>query len=152
MTPIWLHRSMGAGFDAVEAFIAHKVWGRSERFLGDTALAVVGDESLIAGVMFHNYSPENGVIELSAGALSPRWLTRPILKEMFSYPFDQLGVQAIIARVSSSDRRLGRILPAYGFETYIIPRLRGRDEDEAIYILYDNVWRENGFHREKCNG
>lgn len=102
-----------------------------------------------AVVVYHNYYQDAGVIEISAAAVTSRWLTRPVLKEMFSLPFDLMGVQTIVMRVSPDEKQkhIHRMLKAYGFQKYRLPRLRGRDEDELVFILHDDVWRENRFNR-----
>lgn len=103
---------------------------------------------LLGAAAFHNFDPDAGVMEISAAASSPRWLSRPVLWEMFSYVFDRAGCQTCVLRVSARNARLHRILTAYGFDHVTVPRLRGRDEDERIFWLHDEVWRRNGFHRE----
>jgi RimJ/RimL family protein N-acetyltransferase len=113
-----------------------------------TTLGVFDDQELIAVILYNNYHPDAGVIEMHGAATSSRWLTRPVLWEMFSYPFLQLGCQLVAMRVSERDNRLKRILGAYGFEHVTIPRLRGRDEAERIYWLTDDAWKANGFHKE----
>src|SRR5690606_2224075 len=79
-----------------------------------------------------------GAIEVSGAADTPRWLTKKVLWEMFAYPFEHLGCQIVVMRVSTENTRLHRILTAYGFECYRIPRLRGRHEDELIFTLTDD--------------
>ena len=108
----------------------------------------VFDGTLIAAVVFNNYHPESGVIEMHAAASTPRWLTRRVLWEMFNYVFNRMGCQMAVLRVSERNNRLLRILTAYGFEHTVIPRLRGRDEGERIFWLTEEAWRSNGFHKE----
>ena len=113
-------------------------------------MGVFEGEQLIAVVVFNNYQPEAGVIELHAAADSPRWLTRPVLAEMFGYCFDQIGCQMAITRVSERNTRLLRIFTAYGFEHVTIPRLRGRDEGERIFFLTEEAWRSNKFNKNRA--
>lgn len=108
-------------------------------------MGVFDDENLIAVVLYNNYQPEAGVVEFHGASVSPRWLARHVLREMFAYPFEQLGCQMVVTRNSAKNRRLHRMLKSYGFADYYIPRLRGRDEDEIIWTLTDEGWRENGF-------
>lgn len=117
-----------------------------------TTMGVFDKDALIAVVVFHNWYPENGVCELSGASTTARWMPRPVLFEMFSYPFDQLGCQNVIMRVSEANTRLFRILTAYGFKNTLIPRLRGRDEGERIFWLTDDAWRSNRFHKENAHG
>ena len=150
MMPIWAHDD--ENFHAISRFVSTRIWGETRPFLGNTALGVVSGGKLIAGVVFSNFDPHAGVIELSAASETPRWLTRGILWQMYDYAFNQLGCQAAVHRVDPQNTRLGRIFSAYGCEKYDIPRLRGRDKAETIFILGDDVWRANGFHKENENG
>lgn len=135
---------------AVAEWVAAMLPGRGD-FGNCRALGVLHDGELVAGVVFHNWMEEAGVIELSAAATTPRWMTRPVLWEMFDYAFNRAKCQLAVLRVSeknvsASGRGLHRLLPDYGFKAYRIPRLRGRDEAEIIYTLADDNWRANGFH------
>lgn len=119
-----------------------------------TTMGVVRDDNLTAVMVYHNWDKESGVIEISGASNTPRWLTRPVLWEMFDYPFNQLGNQLVAMRVSERNvmwngRGLPRLLKSYGFKSHVIPRLRGRDENEIVYTLTDDDWRANGFHKDK---
>lgn len=149
MTPIWAHHEKDKPlYDVMCRYISERIWSENKGFAPGTVLAVADKDQVIAGVIFTNYDRDAEVIEMSAAADSPRWLTRPILWEMFSYAFNELGCQAAVLRCDPKDTRLGRILTAYGFSRYVIPRLRGRDKPEALFILGDDEWRANGFHKE----
>lgn len=115
-----------------------------------TTMGVFDGETLLAVIVFNNLHTDAGVIEIHGAAETPRWLPRHVLYQMFSYPFDQLGCQSVIMRVSERNTRLLRILTAYGFENVTIPRLRGRDEGERIFWLTDDAWRSNRFHKENA--
>lgn len=111
-----------------------------------TTIGVFEGERLLGAMVYNNWQPEAAVIEMHGAALSPRWLTRPVLREIFAYPFGQLGCQMVIMRVSERNDRLRRILPALGFDHVTIPRLRGRDEGECIFWLTQEAWQTNRFH------
>lgn len=136
---------------AIGDFVSLRIFGEPGAFRDHTALAVFeqreGGALMVAGLVYHDYDGRAGVIQISGAADTPRWLTRPVLKEMFSFPFDELGCQAVVMRVDPGDVRLARILSAYGFERHLLPRMRGRDRDDALFILFDDVWRGNGFHK-----
>jgi RimJ/RimL family protein N-acetyltransferase len=131
----------------IARFVASHIPGCLRGFSEHVTMGVVEGETLLAGVVFHNFQPESGVIELSAASTSKRWLTRPVLKAMFSYPFDQLECQMVVLRVSERNAPMIRIGKAYGFQDFVIPRLRGRDEAEVLLTLTDNDWRKNRFNR-----
>lgn len=152
MSVAWLQRGSD-DFAKVEAFISRKIFGTAQAMLGDTAMVsmnAAGDA--LGAALFQNFYRSFGTIEISAAAVSPRWLSRSVLFEMFTYPFDQLGCQAVILRCDPENAVMQRIATAYGFERYEIPRLRGRDKAETIHVLADDVWRKNGYHKEHVNG
>lgn len=120
-------------------------------------MGVFDGETLIACMLFNNFQPEAGVIEIHGAATDKRWVNRRTLWEMFSYPFLTVGCQMVVMRVSERNsmwngRGLPRLLKSYGFDAYPIPRLRGRDEGEIIYTLTIDRWETNGFHKEHANG
>lgn len=134
--------------EAIGEFVSFRLYGNPGAFRDYTAMGVFQDGTMIAGLVYYDYDRQAGVIQISGASDSARWLTKPVLWEMFSFPFNEIGCQAVVMRVDPDDKRLGRMLPAYGFEKHVLPRMRGRDKDDAIFILFDDVWRENQFHRE----
>ena len=122
-------------------FVADHIAGCERGFADFTTMGVRENDALVAGVVFHNYAPEAGVIELSAASTSKRWLTRPVLRAMFGYPFDEIGCQMVVLRVSERNAGMIAIAERFGFSPHRIPRLRGRAEAEIIFTLTDNDWR-----------
>ena len=113
------------------------------RGFGDcTAVAWMDGDELVAGTVYHNWYPEHGTIELSTAAMHPRWLTRKSLRQMFDYPFNQLGCQMVVLRVGELNSRMRGIARRYGFAEVVIPRLRGRDEADCVFTLTVEQWRE----------
>lgn len=105
------------------------------------AIGVADDTGLIGGVVFCNWDPDAGVIEMVAAATDPRWLSREVIKTMFGYAFDRAGCQLVVWRVSERNKRTRRLAERLGFEGHLVPRLRGRDEDEIVFTLADEAWR-----------
>src|SRR5258708_6869660 len=79
--------------EAVGDFVSQIIYGEPGRFERYSTLAVHDNGRLIAGVLYHYFRPRDGVIEMSAGSLDKRWLTRPVLAAMFAVPFDSLRLQ-----------------------------------------------------------
>lgn len=129
-------------------WVADLIWpGKNRDFGNCQGLAVIDGDQLIAGMIYHNWEPDNGVIEISGAGIDKRWLTRATLKAMFQIPFKDWGCQAVVMRVAESDKPLHRMLKAYGFEHYVIPRLRGRNESENVFVLTDDAWASNKFNK-----
>ena len=137
--------------DALAGWAASHIWNDGRRLPEKcVSLGVFDDDGQIAAaVVYHNWQPAEGTIEFSGASSTKRWLTRPVLWAMFEYPFNQLGCQMTFARIDPANRSLARILSAYGFETTVLPRMRGRDKDELLMTLTQEAWLANGFHREK---
>lgn len=137
------HRPQTAAW--VAKWVAERVPGCERGFGPCVALSVHRGEEQIGGVVFHNYNPEAGVMEMSAAGR--HWLNKSILKAMHEYIFDTAGCQLAVLRVSENNARMLRIAEAYGYRKHLIPRLRGRDEAEAVMTLTDDDWRESRFHK-----
>lgn len=104
---------------------------------------------LEAGVVYTNWQPENGVIEITAAAIGHKWGTRERLRVIFEYPFDHLGCQMVVARTSERNPVPLRIWRALGADEYRIPRLFGRDEAAIITTLTAEQWAESRFNGQK---
>ena len=129
-------------------WVANLIWpGKSRDFGNCQGMAVIDGETLIAGMIYHNFEPDAGVVEISGAGTDKRWLNRETLRVMFSVPFKDWGCQAVIMRVADDNRPLHRMLKAYGFDHYTIPRLRGRDASENIFVLTEEAWAGNKFNK-----
>lgn len=134
--------------DAVARFASQQIWGAPDRFDRFCTLGVFAESGLIAAIVYHNYDPNAGVVEMSAGALSRRWLNRAVLREMYGIAFDSLGCQAVIARHAEDRADLRRMWKAVGAQEYVIPRLRGRDApSEVVSVLTEEAWKASPYMR-----
>src|SRR5262249_18616069 len=95
------------------------------------ALGVVDAEGrLLAGIVYHDWQPEAGVISMSVAAVrGAKWLTRETVRRMFEFPLEQIGAQMVLHLVDASDERVLRQLAAAGYMFVQVPRLLGRDRD-----------------------
>lgn len=135
---------------AVADFVAQRVPECDGRPFGACrSIGVVdGEGRLIAGLVYHNYDRQAGVIEMSGASLpGANWLTRDTLARMYQYPFLQLGCQMVLMRVAAENERLLRLLAAKGFSFIRIPRLRGPDKDAIVCLLTREAWANNKFCR-----
>jgi len=138
VTPTWERPS------EVRSFVAQGLWAGCERFADESvALGFVGpDDRLVAGFVYHNWNPTAGLIELSGYSSRRDWTTRAVIREIFAYPFDVVGVRMVVARHSEHNRRVIRIWNALGATQYRIPDLRGPDEAEIICTYSREAWRK----------
>ena len=104
------------------------------------------DNELIAGIVYFNYNPEAGTIEMSAEALPKQnWLTRTTLAVMFQYPFIHCNCQMLITKTMARSLHVRRMMKAMGLRIIIIPRAGGRNEDGVIALLTVEDWLKNKF-------
>ena len=137
------------GHDAeVAGFVAALIPNCARGFANYRATGILDDDGkLIAGVVYHNWEPEAGVIEMSSASVSAHWLTRKVLREIFGYPF-RIGCQMIVFRVSERNTGLHRQFDALGLRRHVIPRLYGRDEAGIVFTLTDDDWSAGRFMRQ----
>lgn len=115
---------------------------------GAKAIGVVDGTELIAGLIYHNYDPDAGIIEMSGAALPGKyWLSRETIKRMYQYPFLQVGVQMIVQCNSAEDERLLGMLAAYGYSLIRIPRMLGQHRDGVLCCLTYEDWCNNRFNK-----
>lgn len=133
--------------DAICDFVASLIPGCDRGFYNGQGVGYLNESGdLIAGIVYHNWSPENGVIEISAASTRRDWLTRAILKEIFTYPF-AIGCRMVVARIGENNRRARRIWRSLGSDEFVIPALRSPTEAEVIYTLTSQQWQTSRFSR-----
>lgn len=138
--------------DRVAGWVARNIEGCERGFGECRALGVAHKGDLVAGLVFHNWEPENGLIEISAAATHRGWMTRQVVNTAMEYVFDGLHCQAVVARVAEGNASARKIWQALGSAEYVIPRLRGRDKAGCIYILTDDAWKRSRFNEKVTHG
>ena len=85
--------------DKARKFIERGLDLESQRFAGCNMLAIIDNDGEVRCVIVHNFVKyEQGkihVLELSIYADTPRWCTPSILKQLFGFWFDELGVDRL---------------------------------------------------------
>jgi hypothetical protein len=129
----------------VHDFVARTVPGCERGFGECQAIGFADNGVIVAGVVYHNWSPETGVIEMSAGSITRNWLNRARLSLIFGYPFDVVRCRMAIARIAESNHRARRIWRSLGADEFIIPALRSPTEAECIFTLPRETWEAGRF-------
>ena len=78
-----------------------------------TAIGLLSDGELVAGVMYDNY--HRASIAMHIAGEGPHWLTREFLRVAFDYPFRQLGVFKVCGIVDSGNEAAMRFDKHLGF-------------------------------------
>ncbi len=111
------------------------------------ALGVEHNGQLVGGLVFHNWCPEHGVIEMSGASTDARWLTRTVITKALNYVFDELKCQMVVAFQDTENKRAIRVWKALGAQEFIIPRLRGRNNAGSLITLTEEAWSGSKFKR-----
>jgi hypothetical protein len=112
------------------------------------AVGIVDDSKLIAGVVWHNYDPEAGIMEISGAALpGASWISRRTLAHIYQFPFLRCDCQMIVQRVPADNERLLGVLARYDYYFVALPRLFGRDRDGVVCCLTQEAWAANQFNK-----
>jgi RimJ/RimL family protein N-acetyltransferase len=127
--------------DAVGAFVSRGIPGCERGWDRFTGIGVDDGNGLVAGVVYHNWSPEAGVIEMSCAATSKRWCPPHVLKAIFGYPFDGVGCRMVVMRVAEGNTGMRRIAKRLGCKEYVIEDLRADGEADVVYTLTKAAWR-----------
>lgn len=77
------------------------------------------NDTLLAAVVYENYTGEGGSIEAHIGSFGPRWLNRDFLYIIFDYPFNQLKCKQAFVRVKSKNEKSLNWCRSLGFKDYV---------------------------------
>lgn len=128
-------RQTVTGFDlAVGQFVADGLGMTIEDLYPFTALGIARDGKLVAGVVYNNFHKHD--IQLTAYATDEQWLSKYILREIFSYPYIQLGCVRTTAVTGRTNRRTRKLLEGLGYRLEGVCR-QGLDgkQDAIVYGL-----------------
>ena len=133
----------------VKAFVEHGLWGGRRKFGPSTAVGFANQaDGLVAGFVYHDYDPDSGVIEISGYSDRRDWTNKDMVRAIFDYPFEQLGVRLLVARHSEKNTRVRRIWRALGAREYIIDDLWADGEAMAVAVLSRDAWNKTKLKRK----
>lgn len=112
------------------------------------AIGVVSGTRLLAGVVYHDYQPEFGTIQLSMAADSPMWARRKTIGGLLAYPFYQLGVHKVWTATPHDNERALKVNEHIGFrQEAILAHQFGRNRHAVIRRMlkpdYDRIYGVN---------
>jgi len=111
-----------------------------------TTIAQARHGHIEAVAAFHNYRPESGTVELSFASASPHWQSRRYLRDLFDYPFMQLGCIRITTFAPKANSRAVSLNRRIGFKPEGIMRLAHFGDDLVVFgMLRDECrWLRHG--------
>lgn len=128
-----------AGADRfVAAWVARALDVDPAEFGPCSACGVALGGRLVAGVVYNEYRimRAGSSIQASIASTTPRWASRAVLRDLFAYPFVQMGVSRLWASTSRKNKRARGFLERLGFRFEGIAR-RAYDGavDAALYSM-----------------
>lgn len=96
-----------------------------------SALGLMENNQLIAGVLYNHYNPPN--ICMHVGAIGKSWLNRDFLFAAFDYPFNQLGCGRVTALVPKKNKAARKFDEHLGFKLEGVMRQALADDDMMVY-------------------
>jgi RimJ/RimL family protein N-acetyltransferase len=137
--------------EIVAQFVAQLIPECRERGFGKcTAIGIQDETGLIGGLVFRNWHPEFGTIEISGAALpGTNWFSRRTIQVLHNYPFYQIGCQMVIMTTLAENTIVQRILAAIGYTFHYIERLGGRDHDGIVCTLTVEQWEASKYNTSR---
>lgn len=127
--------------DIVCDFVSLVIHGVSGCMKDRISMGVFKDKELIAGVLYQNYYPNSGVMELSVASTSNGWVTKRVVRDMLHLPFGIFNSRMVMAKTAEGNMPVRRVLERIGLESVYVPKLRSESEGEFIYTLSADKWR-----------
>jgi RimJ/RimL family protein N-acetyltransferase len=135
--------------EVIAAFVASRIPECRERGFGKCkAIGIVNDKGqLLGGLVYRNWHPEFGTIEISGAAVpGTNWFSRRTIQVMHDYPFYQCDCQMVIMTTLADNMIVQRILAAIGYTFHYIARLGGRDQDGVVATLTIEAWQASRYN------
>ena len=86
------------------------------------SFAVTSGDRLVAGVVYHGWSPANRNIMASIAAESPRWATRGNIETLLRIPFEAFDCRRITAAIREDNQRSRKLVEGIGFQFGLYPK------------------------------
>lgn len=134
------------GYDAdVAAYVASRIPG-CDGFGPMAAIGVVDKNNLlVAGVVFSDYQPQYGNIQVSFASDRADWLTPGLVRAIMHYPFYQLGCNRITTLTPKRNRRARQFLSKFGFRHEGTIRKGFGADDCIVSGLMRSEWEQHRF-------
>jgi len=100
-----------------------------------TAIGVMRNGEVIAGVVFHGYRQTYSSIDVSIFSTSPAWASKRTIAQILAYPFIQLGCRRVAAQVEAKNTRAQKFLTGIGFVREGVARLGYGHDHAALYSM-----------------
>jgi RimJ/RimL family protein N-acetyltransferase len=129
----------------VAAWVAQRI-GLDAGFGPCAAIGVAVNGDVAAGVVYSHYIEHRGrpiLLDMSVAASRRDWLSRPILRALFDYPFNQIGVARVQSLMAADNHGAIDFNLRLGFTQEAVLRkayFDGRDAVLTAMLKEDCTW------------
>lgn len=104
-----------------------------------SSMGVSRDGSLLGAVIFHDWQPDRGTVEMSVHG-TRGWLSRRVVNAAMTYIFDGLKCQMVVGQAASTNSDALALDRRIFANEVVIPRLMGRNVDGHVFSLTHEQW------------
>ncbi len=129
--------------ELVGRWVSEKAGGRYVE--GATGLGMVKDGELAVGIMYDGYTGRGGSILMHSRCDNPKATSKWFFWAIFSYPFEQLGVNRAFVIVHENNKRALKLNKKLGFVGDTVIKDYFPDGDAVLLAMYkkDCKWLRN---------
>lgn len=121
-------------------FVANALGGGT--FYPCSSMGVSRDGVLLGAVIFHDWQPERGTVEMSVHG-TKGWISRRVVNAAMGYIFDGLKCQMVVGQAASANTDALALDRRIFANEVVIPRLMGRETDGHVFSLTHEQWLEH---------
>lgn len=121
--------------DRIMDWVAARIAGvpMHYRWTEARAIGLVEGGRILAGLVVHNYVAAAGNCELSFAADGAKWATRPSIRALLAYPFEQLALNRVTTMIAARNIRALRLNEKLGFVREGLMR-QGAGNDDLVIL------------------
>lgn len=146
MTRIIVNNVLYGASDAIVEYVRRRIPSATGGFTPQAVgLGVVREGKLAGGVVFDLYTERD--IVMSGAFDNPRGFSRRALKQLFSYPFVQLGCRRMTTITPRNNKKARALDEALGFKVEgVLRKAYPNDIDGMVYgmLREDCLWLKEG--------
>jgi RimJ/RimL family protein N-acetyltransferase len=102
--------------EAVAGWVQDRIPHVARGFGPCAAIGVYSGNKMLAGVVYHDFQPEFGTIQISMAADNPMWSRKKHLRALLSYPFNQIGAYKVWTATPHDNEAALRVNLHIGFK------------------------------------
>ena len=106
------------------------------------AVAIVNGDKPLGAIVYHDYSPQYGTVQISMATRSPLWAQPQTVRDLLAIPFDQYRCNRVWTCIPSDNERAQRFNRGIGMVREAVLRdVFGRKRNGVVYGMLAHEYR-----------